>query len=84
MKVFKSSTYYKNIPMPCFYTHRTGVTISVVSLYRFILPKIVQAVFYGCFIAVVSMHSDAYAETGSPACLLITIQMIKYAAGFWR
>ncbi len=56
--------------MPCSYTNRIGVAISVVSLYRFnlhFLLKIVQAVFYCCFIAVALMHFDAYAETGSPA-----------------
>jgi|GEM_PF-3990 len=63
----KSLTHYKNISMPCSYTNRIGVAISVVSLYRFnlhFLLKLFRLFFYCCFIAVILMHLDVYAETG--------------------
>lgn len=50
--------------MPCFHTN--NVAISAASLYRFILLKIIQTVFYCCFIAVVLMHFNAHAETAAP------------------
>lgn len=56
--------------MPRSYTDRIGVAISVVSLYRFnlhFLLKLFRLFFYCCFIAVILMHLDVYAETGSPA-----------------
>lgn len=50
--------------MPCFHTN--NVAISAASLYRFILLKIIQTVFYCCFIAVILMHFNAHAETVAP------------------